>query len=60
MTASSPDEWHVMCIDCENRESSLTPWEREFIASIKERIELGRGLSPLQAEKLDTIWERVT
>lgn len=57
---SDPSEHHVMIIDCENRESRLGDWDREFIDSIKRRLETGRDLTPKQAEKLDEIWERAT
>lgn len=54
------DEHQIMVEDCENRESKLTDWEREFIDSIKAQLARGRPLSEKQAERLDAIWERVT
>jgi len=46
--------------DCEKRESRLTEWEREFLDSVRTRIEGGTPLTPKQSETLDSIWERVT
>jgi len=54
------DEHQQMVQDCETRESKLTDWERGFIDSISRQIAEGRSLSDKQAERLDTIWERVT
>lgn len=50
----------TMIEDCENRESKLSNWEREFIASIRAQLEAGRSLTARQAETLDNIWEKVT
>lgn len=36
----------------------LTPWESEFIESIKDRMEGGRGLTSNQADCLSKIWDR--
>jgi hypothetical protein len=49
------------CIkDCENRESKMSPWEQEFIQSIREQFDRSGGLSPRQNETLEKIWEKVT
>jgi len=57
---SDHDEHQQMVLDCETRESKLTDWERGFIDSISRQIAEGRRLSEKQAERLDTIWERIT
>ena len=57
---TSPDEQSRMVADCEQRESRLTDWEREFVQSLRERIDSGRGLTPKQSEVLDEIWDRAT
>jgi hypothetical protein len=49
-----------MVVDCENRESKLTDWERGFIDSLSRQLAEGRRLSEKQADRLDDIWERVT
>jgi hypothetical protein len=54
------EEQMTMIEDCEHRESRLSAWDAQFIDSIKRQITDGRNLSPLQAEKLDEIWSRVT
>lgn len=54
------DEYLTQITDCEQRESRLTPWERDFIDSLSGQLDAGRSLSPKQAEILNTIWERVT
>lgn len=57
---TSPGELLTLIADCENRESKLTDWEREFIDSIRRQVENGKGLTPKQEERLYTIWDRVT
>lgn len=54
------DEIETMLNDCENRESKLTDWERNFIASLGERIGRGKRLTEAQEEHLELIWNRVT
>ncbi len=49
-----------MVADCEARESRLTEWEADFIQSLRERIDAGRGLTDRQAEMLDRVWTRAT
>ncbi len=49
-----------MVEDCEARESRLSPWEREFIDSIRHQLDQGRTLTIKQADTLDTIWEKAT
>jgi hypothetical protein len=46
--------------DCEARESRLSNWEVNFLDSLKKRLQDGTPPTPLQIEKLDQIWERVT
>lgn len=46
--------------DCQARESRLSAWEHDFIASIAEQLGRGRTLSAKQANTLDEIWQRVT
>jgi predicted small metal-binding protein len=50
----------LMVEDCEARESRLTDWEREFIESIRRRLESGHGLTDKQQDTLDKIWNRAT
>ena len=57
---STHDEHQQMVTDCENRESKLTDWEREFIDSLGDQLSAGRRLSEKQVEALDKIWERIT
>lgn len=57
---SKSDEHLTMVEDCENRESKLTDWERDFIDSIRTQLEHSRALSEKQADRLDAIWERIT
>lgn len=54
------DEYTQMIDDCERRESRLTDWERQFLDSIRSRIDQEIPLTPKQTETLDTIWERAT
>ena len=56
-----PDPEHVTMVeDCEHRESRLNEWEREFIDSMRMRIDEGKPLTPGQAEKLGEVWESAT
>jgi phosphoserine phosphatase len=54
------DEYLRMLEDCEQRESRLTDWEREFVDSLRQRLDRGHGLTPKQIECIDKIWERAT
>lgn len=54
------EEHRQLVIDCEKRAKRLSDWEREFIATVKEQLKYGRGLSPKQAATLDETWERAT
>lgn len=56
----SKSEHETLIEDCENRESSLSDWERLFVNSISEQLCRGGSLTERQAEKLEAIWERVT
>lgn len=53
-------EWPDMIEDCQQRESSLTDWERSFLDSIEQQLSRGGMLSEKQRDRLDAIWERVT
>ena len=57
---SNQDEHLTMVQDCENRESKLTNWERQFVDSLRAQLESSRPLSQKQADALDAIWSRVT
>lgn len=57
---SDTDEHLTMINDCEDRESKLTDWERDFISSLPEAIDKYGSLTEKQADKLETIWERIT
>lgn len=60
MTASRHDEHLTMVTDCEDRESKLMDWERQFIDNIRAQLERDRPLSEKQVETLDRIWDRIT
>lgn len=49
-----------MVMDCEDRESKLTDWERGFIDSLSNLLAKGYTLSDKQADELERIWNRVT
>lgn len=53
-------EHEQMVVDCENRESKLSDWERTFIDSIGKQLGDGKSLTEKQADRLEQIWERVT
>lgn len=46
--------------DCINRQSKMTDWEVNFIASLDEQLDQGKSLSERQTEILERIWEKVT
>ncbi len=52
------EEYETLIQDCEDRDRKLTPWERDFLESIKERIEGWTPLTENQVDKLNEIWER--
>jgi hypothetical protein len=54
------EDWQTMVEDCEKRESKLTAWEAEFIASLRGRLDAEMGLTDKQAAQLEKVWERVT
>lgn len=56
----SNDEISQMIVDCENRESKLSDWERKFIQSVSERAGNGLHLTTMQVSTLESIWERIT
>lgn len=54
------DEIDQYIKDCENRESKMSPWEQNFVQSIREQFDRSGSLSPLQNERLEEIWDKVT
>jgi hypothetical protein len=50
----------TMIEDIETNESTLTPWEREFIDSVSEYIGKGRQPSEKQLAIILRIWEEKT
>jgi hypothetical protein len=46
--------------DCEKRESKMTEWEKNFIASLREWIEADKRPTQKQVDTLDRIWEKAT
>ncbi len=54
------EEYLTLIDDCERRESRLSDWERNFVASLRTQIEAGRRPSAPQADKLEDIWEAAT
>ena len=59
-TGTWVDEYMRMVEDCEKRESRLTEWEKNFIDSIRHRLDQEKPLTPKQTETLEKIWERAT
>jgi hypothetical protein len=53
-------EHEQLISDCEDRESRLNGWERNFIDSLGRQLAEGQSLTPKQAEALEEIWERAT
>lgn len=49
-----------MLDDCEERESRLTEWESDFVASLRDQQSYRASFSYAQSQKLEEIWERVT
>lgn len=54
------EEYEQLIEDCENRDSRLSPWAREFLDSIKARIKRWDPLTVNQVDKLNEIWEKAT
>lgn len=54
------EEVEQMIEDCENRESKMNDWERDFIQSVREQVDRGNGMSPKQIETLEAIWDKIT
>lgn len=48
-----------MLTACENDLDKLSPWEQDFIESIRSRIDNGWTLSNRQAEKLEQIYNKL-
>ena len=57
---TDPSDHPQMIVDCENRESKLSDWERQFVDSISRQLANGHALTAKQSETLDDIWEKVT
>lgn len=54
-------EYMSMLEDCELRASKLSEWELAFVRSLRAKFDrAGFMPSPLQVDKLESIWERVT
>lgn len=53
-------EHEQMVEDCEQRESRLTDWDRNFVDSIGKQLREGKSLTKKQAETLDEVWNRAT
>jgi len=53
-------EYYVLLDDCEDRESGMSKWEREFVTSLRERLDKYRELTERQVEVLEGLWEKVT
>jgi hypothetical protein len=51
-------EYLIACLREETQDSRFTDWERDFIASLARRLEMGRTLSEKQKETLERIWEK--
>jgi ribonucleotide reductase beta subunit family protein with ferritin-like domain len=60
LMATWVDEYLTMTEDCEHWESRLSEWERNFIDSIRTRLEEGKSLSLKQTDTLDKIWQKAT
>jgi len=54
------EEYLTLIEDCEKRESKLSSWDVDFLASVKDRLIDKKPLTPKQIECLDGIWERAT
>ena len=46
--------------DCEDRDSKLTEWERTFLDSIKNQLEMRGFLTSRQTDNLAKIWKKAT
>jgi hypothetical protein len=57
---SSEEDISLMLADCEQRESKLSDWERQFIDDIGTKVSKNQGLTQGQDAKLTEIWERIT
>lgn len=57
-----PDDNEIirMIDDCENRESRLIDWERDFISAMADWSDKGRSFTPKQADLIEMIWENAT
>lgn len=54
------EQYITLIDDCEKRDSKLSAWDVDFLASIRERLERKQPLTPKQSNILDDIWERAT
>jgi hypothetical protein len=53
------DEYLAMIRDCEENDSKLTDWERNFLDSVSDALSKGYTLSTKRLDVLNTIWEKV-
>lgn len=60
MSTPTQEEYDQMILDCMNRESKMSEWERGFIQSVHEYTRDGGCLSQKQMAIVDRIWEKVT
>ena len=58
--ATWQEEILQMIDDCEDRESKVSEWELNFLASIRNRVEQGISLTPNQSNTLYNIWNKAT
>lgn len=51
---------HLQAIEeCEEHDSLLNNWERQFLDSIGNQIQKGNPLNQTQVDKLQEIWNKV-
>lgn len=54
-------EYKAMVDDCEARVGDLNDWERQFVQSMREKLDNARFRPTIrQIETLEDIWEKVT
>ena len=57
---SDEQDWDDWLLALETDGVNLTPWEEEFVASLRDQREHGRLLSDRQAEILERIYSERT
>jgi len=57
---SSAEDHPQMVLDCWNRKTKLSEWERNFIENVSAQLARKQPLRPAQIEVLDELWEKVT